>query len=352
MSTFIRELSPEMAEAIAVVCRDPATKIVAVSTNLNVQVISNSIYHIWEFLKNNHNTIGELEYLLELQFVKCPVKTRKLDVQYILDGLKKGANIIKINHQLRALGLSKLDTLSAPEISDYSRTNQCCVIHVINGLDFRIYHKGLTIKEMNVNNPLSQSLAAKKYSRQAGDYKQSLIDHYKNRIRFAQFSSHWNPPGNRKKRILYGKRRTEMIFHENLWNWLSENLNASVYGMVNKLSKDQTDIEIRALGCSLFYILEVKWLGTNSSKTTHSWDRLESGVTQVKNYLDGEPQCLEACLVTYDGRGLEEFRELEECDGEVDQWKEFRKCDDAEFPPKGKGLLFFLENETASIRKS
>lgn len=340
-----------MVEAVAAVCKDPAMKIVAISTHLNFEVVSNLIYQIWSFLRNNHDTIGESEYLLEIQFVKCPAKAKQLDAQYILNCLQKGANIIKINHRLRVLGLSNLDALSAPAISDYSKTNQCCVIHVINGLDFRIYHDGLIIKEMNVNNPFSQPLTAKKYSRQASDYIQSIIDHYKTRIRFAQFSSHWAPPGSREKRILHGERKTEMIFHDNLWNWLDENLDAIVYGMVNKLSKDQTDIEIRGRGKPLFYILEVKWLGSNG-KTSYSWGRLSDGITQVMKYLDIEPQCLEACLVTYDGRELGEFRKLEECDGEADQWKEFRKCDDAEFPPKGKGLLLFLENETASIRKS
>lgn len=348
----MRKPSPEMAEALAAICRDPATKIIMESTHLNLDVVSNSLYQIWVFLRQNRSNIGELEYLLDLQFIECSAHAKQLDAQYIRECLQKGANVIKINHELRTIGISSIDLLSGPEISNYSRVNQCCIIHVINGSDFCIYYNGLAIKEMNVNSPFSQSLSRKRFSRQASDYIQSIIDHYHNRIRFAQFSSHWDPPGNREKRILHGKRRTEMIFHENLWNWLSENLNASVYGRVNKLSKDQTDIEIRAIGYPLFYILEVKWLGTNSSKTTHSWDRLEGGITQVKNYLDIEPQCLEACLVTYDGRELEEFRKLEECDGEADQWKEFRKCDDTEFPPKGKGLLFFLENETASKRKS
>lgn len=351
MSIYMRKPSPEMAQALAAVCRDPAVKIWAVSPDLDVEIVFSCLSQIWLFLKDNHNKLGELGYILELRFCDCADDKEQLSSQYILDCLNQGTNIIKINNKLNILGFSNIGVLGAPEISEYSRANQCCVIHVINGIDFRVYHNGFTIKDMNVNNPFSQSLTAKKYSRQANDYKQSIIDHYKTRIRFAQSSSHWDPPGEKEKRILRGERRTEMIFHENLWNWLEENLDAIVLGMVKKLSSDQTDIEIRARD-PLFYIIEVKWLGTNSSKTTHSWDRLESGVTQVKNYLDIEPQCLEACLVTYDGRELEEFRKLEECDGAPDQWKEFRKCDDAEFPPKGKGLLFFLENETASIRRS
>jgi len=351
MSTYTAELSPEMAEAVAAVCRQPATKIVMESTHLNLDVVSNSLYQIWVFLRQNCGNIGELEYLLELQFIECPTHAKQLDTQYILECLQKGANVIQINHELRTIGISSIELLSGPEISNYSKVQQCCVIHVINGSDFCIYYNGLTIKEMNVNSPFSQALSRKKFSRQASDYKLAIIDHYKGSVRFAQDSPHWDPPGNREKRVLYGKGRTEMIFHRDLWKWLDDNLNASVYGMVNKLSSDQTDIEIRARE-PLFFILEVKWLGTNSSKTTHSWDRLKGGITQVKNYLDTEPQCLEACLVTYDGRKIEEFRKLEECDGEVDQWKEFRRCDTKEFPPKGKGLLFFLESETASRRTS
>lgn len=346
----MRKPSPEMAEALGAVCRHPAVKIVAFSPNLDVEIVSSCLSQIWLFLKDNKNVLGELGYILELRFCECAVEKKQLSSQYILDCLNQGTNVIKINYNLDTLGFSNIGVLGVPEISEYSRSNQCCIIHVINGIDFRIYHNGLAIKDMNVDNLFSQSLTIRRHSRQASDYKQSIIDHYHQRIRFAQFSSHWDPPGDRKKRILHGERKTEMIFHDNLWNWLEENLNASVYGMVNKLSSDQTDIEIRARE-PLFYILEVKWLGSNG-KTSYSWGRLSDGITQVMNYLDIEPQCLEACLVTYDGRELEEFRKLEECDGEADQWKEFRKCDDAEFPPKGKGLLFFLENETASIRKS
>lgn len=349
MNIYMRKPSPEMAEALGAVCRDPAVKIAALSPDLDVEIVSSCLSQIWLFLKDNKSELGELGYILELRFGECPVEKKQLSSQYILDCLNQGTNVIKINDNLDTLGFSNIEVLGVPEISEYSRSNQCCVIHIINGIDFRIYHNGSAVKDMNINNLFSQSLTTKRHSRQASDYKESIINHYHNRIRFAQFSTHWDPPGDREKRILHGERKTEMIFHNNLWNWLEENLNASVYGMVNKLSSDQTDIEIRAREPK-FYIIEVKWLGTNSSNTTYSWDRLESGVTQVKNYLDIEPQCLEACLVTYDGRELEEFRKLEECDGEADQWKEFRKCNTKEFPPKGKGLLFFLESQTASIR--
>ncbi len=346
----MRDLNPEMNRAHMAVCKDPAMKIIGEFPNLDFEEVSSCLNGIYDFLRSNNPQLGEVEYLLEVKFNDQEASTGKISSQNILDCLKNGANIIQVNTSLETVGVSKISIMGIPEISGYSRENQCCVVHVINGIDIRLYCNGLTLKDVNINNPFSQSLTVKKYSRQASDYIQSIIDHYKHRVQFADSCSHWDPPGDRNKRILYGKRRTEMIFHKNLWTWLEENLDATVYGTVNKLSTDQTDIEIHARNTPLFYILEIKWLGINSSKTSHSWDRLERGITQVINYLEGDPQCLEACLVTYDGRELEEFKKLEDCGGENNQWKEFRKCGTKEFPEKGRGLLLFLENKTASER--
>jgi hypothetical protein len=267
----------------------------------------------------------------------------------VLDSLDKGLNVIAINEELNIVGYDKISSLSQTELSLYSRRKKCCIFFVYGGAEIVIIAKGLVKAELNALAPATNPTVHKKYARNVHNYILSIIDHYQNRIRYGSYSDHWK---DKQARILRNTpQKTEKIFHGNLQNWLDENIEGgAVQGGVKKVSGDETDIEIRVHGESKFYIIEVKWLGYNGH-SRHSEPRLESAITQVKEYLKREPQAFEACLVVYDGRQLEEFNTLEAINLQPEQWKEIRKCRSEVLPDRGKGYVFFLENKSASEKR-
>jgi hypothetical protein len=119
---------------------------------------------------------------------------------------------------------------------------------------------------------------------------------------------------------------------------------------VRKLSTDKTDIEIIKHGGDTF-LLELKWLGKNQ-KSTYPLSKLTEAFDQVQNYLDTDPDVLEATLVVYDGRDLVEYEKLIFIEQESGNWKEIKECETKKMPYRGTAFIFHLINETASKRKS
>lgn len=339
--------SPHIMEAISKVCRDSALKIVLELPAFEFARVHYCISEITKLLRKIHSDLGTMDFVLQLDFSDQISNPATLSATSILKELRTGANIILVDDELKIVGIEQVVNTSQSELSLYSRSNSCCILHVFNGTEIVIYANGLSIKEMNVLKPLYGPTTRKKYSRSAQDYQLSMIDHYKQRIQYGgAYSEHWEDRANRILRKT--PKKTERIFHDNLQNWLDENLNGVVVqGGVKKITDDETDIEIRVHGDSRFYIIEVKWLGYNGS-TSYSESRLRDGITQVREYLQRDSFAFEACLAVYDGRVIDRFNELECINGEEEQWKEIDKCQSEVLPPRGKGMVFYLESKSAS----
>lgn len=342
--------SPLLSDAIARVCREPATKILTIYPYLDHGRIVNLIDLITKFIQVNLANIGDKDFVFKFLADNESVKSEPLNISLLIDLFNSGANLVSIDDELGVLSTEKID-LSLSGLSSYSQNNKCCLFYFHDCTDMVIYANGLTLSEVNLFSLAKAPLTRKKFSKHAMAYQSAIIDHYKKRIRYGgQYSYHWKE---RSTRTLENyPRKTERIFHDNLQNWLDENLEgAMVLGGVNKVSDDETDIEIRVYGESnLYYILEVKWLGSNGA-TTYSEARLRDAIVQVKEYIQRDPGVSEVCLVAYDGRRFEEFDKLDALNGETDQWKQISYCQTEELPPKGKGLVFFLESKSASDKK-
>jgi hypothetical protein len=349
----VNRYSPEITEALSIVCRAPATKIATLDPTLDIAKVGMCIKRLLDFLADGIEIIGRQEYLIAFDFGRKVGRSDPVSAARIVEYLGQGFNVIVLDSDFDVVRLDNVDPVCGSAVSEYSEAKDCTAFHVLNGLDVVIYSKGRTIKEMNARLPSSSEITHKRLARNGLDYKLSLIEFYQNRVRYSQQSDHWRPPGDRSKRILCREiagRKTEMIFHANLRNWLDENLEgAMVLGGVKKVSDDETDIEIRVYR-GPYFILEIKWVGTNGV-TPYSESRIRDGIKQVENYLARDPEVREICLVVYDGRPLEKWQQLECCNQEDGQWKEIKRCMQVEFPLRAYGLVFFLENEDASKRK-
>lgn len=342
--------SPQITAAISNVCRDAATKVVLELPELEYDLVSPCLERVHDFLQNNQRDLGAMECIFKLDFSGLAHAQEDLTVSSLCQNLGTGANIIIIDENLKIKGLDSIPSTALSELSQYSKSQACCIIHVFSGVEMVIYANGLIKNELNALRPLRGPVTHKKTARHGNDYILSILEHYQKRIRYPGiFSDHWE---NRQNRVLKNSpKKTEKIFHDNLWGWLLENLEyAVVSGNVGKVTGDETDIEISIHGEPRFYIIEVKWLGTNGY-SKHSEPRLRDGITQVKEYLERDPAASEACLVAYDGRDMEKFEALGCCDYETEQWKEIRTCQTAELPPRGKGFVFYLESQSASEKR-
>ncbi|MBN8582679.1 MAG: hypothetical protein J0L96_18590 [Anaerolineae bacterium] len=344
--------SPQLSTAIANVCREPATKIVSVFPDLDHEKISVFFEVVTKFLRDHIAEIGERQFVIKPIFsIKSTPKTPLLTSDVLINALRIGANLIEVDENFSMISSTKI-SLSSPELSSYSKDNECCLLFVQNGVEIVVYAKGYTLSEINLIAPLASPSTRKKFAKSGHAYKLSIIDHYRQRIRYGGiYSDYWH---DRNKRILQNPlKKTEKLFHNNLQNWLDENLEgASVLGCVKKISEDETDIEIRLHSESnVYFIVEVKWLGDNG-KTKYSESRLRDGIKQVNAYLQRDPLASEVCLVAYDGRQLSKFEELPAINEEPEQWKEISECQSEILLQRGMGLVFYLESRFASNTKA
>lgn len=336
--------SPETKAKINMLCSDCAVAIMMDFPDQSLEMIDALLKAIMHFIKDSFANLGAKEYIVVFDF-NSAVKGVKLDEKIIASETRSGNNLFILNKDLEVLSVEKFDNISIVSIAKYSKTNQCALLLVHNGVDISVYSKGIPIEQRNLNHPAAQPVINKKFNRPAEDYKVSLIDFYKEKVR-TNLTNHWHDP---KKRILRGGQ-TEEIFQYALVQWLMDNLSAKKINFkVKKISTDETDIEIVKHGGDTF-LLELKWMGKNEN-STYSLTKLTAAFDQVENYLESDLEVLEATLVVYDGRNLVEYNELVFLEEESGNWKEIKECESKKLSFRGTAFVFHLISETASKRK-
>ena len=338
---------PEILLEINRVCKEPCLEIFNSfpEEDLLIDDIEDFLKRIYAFIAANYNDLGSVEYLLKLNF--SDKGENVLNAGYILKEKSNNKQLYEIDHQLNTINSIILNDLSDTLLCKHTRDTNSVILFVLNGLDTKLYCRGMIVGEINALNPGALPKINKRLGRSARDYKYSLKDFYKERVR-NNVTKHWNDPS---KRILLGGK-TEDIFQFNLCNYLQENINAArIIPKVKKISQDETDIEIIEHGGNS-YLIELKWLGVNTTGTPYNETRIRDSFSQVKNYLEIDKEVIEATLLVFDGRTFAEYNKLVSIDEEVGHWKEIRECMTEVLPLKGKGFVFFLISESASQRKS
>lgn len=337
--------SSNIYDKINKVCNDLCVQLILDFPELVINDIEPIFDKLINFIKDNHSSIGTSQFLIKLDLIDKSL-TEKITSDIIIDELRNGGNLIELNSNLNILNISPFKPqFSSSAISMYSKQKECITVFVKNGVDLMIYSKGVNIKEVNVTSPNSLPVIFDKYNHPAENYKLSLKDFYKQKIR-VNLTGHWD---NKSKRILKGGQ-TEKHFQRELVKWLNDHLTCKkINYSTRKISNDETDIEIIKHGGDT-YIIELKWLGENKSGTKYNIDKVEAAFDQVKNYIEIEQDVLEISLVTYDGREIAEFEKLICIEEETGNWKEIKECNAKYLPKKATGFIFYLVNKSASKR--
>lgn len=336
--------SPETAAKIDKLCSDTAVNIMLDFPDQNIDTLDSFLKLAIQFIKNSFSVLGAREYILHLDLTNLKSGSLLNDV-IVSDETRAGNNLFSVNINFEIIEINKIDNISNISVAAHSRTNGCVVILVHNGVDITVYSKGVPIEQRNLNHPSAQPVLNKKFNRPADDYKISLIDFYREKVR-TNLTDHWS---DRDKRVLKGGK-TEDIFQNALVQWFSDNLTAKKINFkVKKISTDETDIEIIKHGGDTF-LLELKWLGQNE-RSTYPLSKLTAAFDQVENYLESDLEILEATLVVYDARDISEYNKLSFIEEESGNWKEVKECESKKLSARGTAFVFHLISQTASKRK-
>lgn len=347
----IKIIDPILLDATNKLLKDHALKIITElpELNLDLEKVNILVSNIIKLLNDNSTAFTGKAFIVKINFISTASSPNPISFDNINNALSSGFKIIEIDINSNIINYYEFKDFTYPGIAKLSQSfNDGCIFHIRNGREFHVISKGMIIDDINALSPGNIPSVDKQTALNARDYKESLKLFYQKRIRYAQHSSHWS---DRAKRLLVSGK-TEEVFQKNLYNWLEENTTGGKIAFeVGKITSDRTDIEIKLLESSDFYIIEVKWLGTNDKKNSLDIPRLKEGINQVNNYLDRDADVSEVCLVVYDGRNINAFEALECLSEEDNQWKQIDECEDEIFNSKGTGYVFFLENESASKRK-
>lgn len=307
------------------------------------------IAELRQFLSRHLNDLGDRSFLLEL--TQDPDgDLRRLTAEAIIRANRDEPSIIKLSASLHVISTescsmaadSEPDETVASELSE----GKVVVLYEQRSL-VRIYADGRTAGRFDPQALSGCPGKYLRYSRRPEQYEDAILDHYRKIVRDF-ISDHWE---DRKKRILRAYRgkatRTEDIFQDSLVEWLDLHLDASVKGKVGQVTSDQTDIEINAPG--QLYIIEIKWLGKNKSKTKYTIDRVALGMRQVGDYLTKQGSAKRATLLVYDGRSQVDFEGTQGMSYEHDpDCRLLSECEGQPLNARASCMLVFLRSTTAS----
>jgi hypothetical protein len=248
--------------------------------------------------------------------------------------LRRGRQVFHVDEELR---LTQAEEGSARLVDCEKKTEEekAIGIMVCGGYKYELLCGKITDEE-NVRYPGAGPLMSSKFHHPMGQFEILLSEHKMHCVDREQNVRYWH---DRKKRILLAEPNpTEAIFHLSLFWWLKTFVidKLKILGETVGLGQDKTDIEVVTPDGN--YLVEIKWLGENKNGATYGQSAIDTGLAQLKIYLehDDEWQFVCAHLVVYDGRPLE----IHQAESGYDEAHRHSICK----PPH----ILFLESETPS----
>jgi hypothetical protein len=343
-----RLLTREQKDAVNAVFKSTSARILKHLPDWNFALGKQQLKAIHPLLKSIAGKIGNISFAVEIT-QRSDAGRSSLTTQDILSANAGQILMPKLGENLCVVGVRKLGRSSQNILSPVNMSNASAktVILLREGNEISVYAGGFTVAFFDLSSPDVEPPSSARFARRAEDYEQSILDHYRESVRYCQHTDHWK---DRKKRILFhlkGTHKTEHIFHHDLHHWLNTFLEAQVVSSATFTSKDELDILIIAPD-GRTYLIEVKWMGTNG-KTTYRIKDISKGLKQLDTYLKRQPKIFKGTLVAYDGRREVEFQSLT-CSGEdsIEGCKKLASCNGVHTPERGSCLILFLDSRTAS----
>ncbi len=323
--------TPEQVEAIRRAVGSTATQ-ANVALSEPIERLEAFLKNAAAFIKRNHPIIGDRPYVLLL--AKTASGGREVTGKLVLSFLRQGKPFFYVDDKLRLARVEEgLATLA--DCGKKTEDEKTLGVAAFGTYECDILLGKITA-DRNVLYPNAAPWTGFKLLHPMADFEVLLQEHKSRCLDRQQNVKYWADP---RERILRGKPdTTESIFHLSLFWWLDTFVldKLKVLGETVGLGQDKTDIEVvTTVGT---YLVEIKWLGKNENGTVYGQSIIDTGLAQVKIYLehDQDSQFICAHLVVYDARPLE----AHQTQSSYDDSNRHSICK----PPH----ILFLESETPS----
>ena len=337
----------ESLDAVADVFASITARLIKHFPDWDFATVANQIDSLQSTLASMSSALGAQHFVIEITQDDDTAKSPLL-VKAIIDANAESISIIRVGKHLNIISRQDFtaDSPTPVELSDKSK--HTVLFHREANNAATVYAKGCVAGHFDLVSPHRRPPASSRFARRAEDYEYSILDHYRENVRFWQSTDHWEE---RPKRLLFalkGTAKTEEMFHRDLHHWLEKHLQAQVWRGPKDTTRDELDIIIISPK-GRTYLIEVKWMGENKNGTKYTIKDISKGLGQLKTYLTKQTQVNKGTLVAYDGRAKGEFDALASIsDEQTDGCKRLEVCNGIAVPERGSCLILFLENKTAS----
>ncbi len=337
----------ESLDAVADVFASITARLLKHFPDWDFATVSKQIDSLQSILANMSSALGAQHFVIEITQDDDSAKS-PLSAKAIIDANTERISIIRVGKTLNIVSRRSFtaDSPTPVELSDASQNAVLFYREANNAAT--VYAKGCTVGHFDLASPNHRPPTSSQFARRAEDYERSILDHYRENVRYGQSTDHWEK---RPERILFalkGTAKTEEMFHRDLHHWLEKHLQAQVWRGAKDTTRDALDILI-ASPRGRTYLIEVKWMGENKNGTKYTIKDISKGLGQLKTYLTKQTKVKRGTLVAYDGRSKSEFDALASIsDEQTDGCKRLEICNEIVVPERGSCLILFLENKTAS----
>jgi hypothetical protein len=148
----------------------------------SIDVLDELLKKSAQFIKDCFAALGAREYSIVFD-LNAPERATHIDIAAVTTETRSGNNVFIVNKNLEVLRVDRMDYVSVVSVARYSVDNNTVLILVHNGVDISIYSKGVPIEQRNLNHPSALPVLNKKFNRPADDYKLSVIEFYREKVR-------------------------------------------------------------------------------------------------------------------------------------------------------------------------
>jgi hypothetical protein len=300
MAPFVPTLTPEQLLALQRVTMDSAAQAAGV-LEIQSETVETFLRNVGLFVKENGESLAEFSYMLILDH--SSLGKLPLNLATLIENIHKDKPVLYVNNNLMLIRAEE-GCMRQADCSTITFKEKCLGLRIERNYCYVIL-VGRHIDEIDLLLPGSSAPISSQFRRSIIEFNLIVQDHKNNSVDREQGFRYWADRG--KRILLVGPEGTEKLFHHSLFHWMKLFVSDAlrVYGETRGMGQDKTDITVITQKGD--YVIEVKWLGRNKSKTSYGESQINVGLGQVSAYLENDPQLVCGHLIVYDARSFEKF---------------------------------------------
>jgi len=314
--------------------------------DVNVSPIENAkmVSKILEILLSNYyqtNIDSFPEFIISVHGGDINNIETKFNENILKESLESGilhlANFIEIKETVTPRLFESELILSPPRVLELSNDHPQIKLFFVRKNSLDVFFNGKYIS--SISNIFNEHDSRGYNSRSSITQLDNIVSRYREYFQKHVSPVYWK---NKTNRILVNRPEGFLAYflYQFLQNFISD---GQVDGeCLNGDTSNRLDIRVTHYLTNKIYIFEVKWIGKSDGQEylkDNAHNRANSGIEQLKIYLEDDPNCISGVLVLYDARIQ---------DDEIN-WKDMHLWDHRIYSPP---FRLFIKSESASVRAS